>query len=69
MFKRIMVPIDLTHADKLEKALDVAGDLAAHYGSTLVYVGVTAPSPSAVAVVSWLAGAFWRIDTVGWGDV
>lgn len=49
MFKRIMVPIDLTHADKLEKALGVAGDLAAHYGSTLVYVGVTAATPSAVA--------------------
>lgn len=49
MFKRIMVPVDLTHADKLDKALSCAGDLAAHYGATLVYVGVTAPAPSAVA--------------------
>ena len=49
MFKRIMVPVDLTHADKIEKALGVAGDLAAHYGATLVYVGVTAPAPSPVA--------------------
>ena len=49
MFKRIMVPIDLNHADKLEKALDVAGDLAAHYGATLVYVGVTTPAPSSIA--------------------
>ena len=49
MFKRIMVPVDLTHADKIDKALDVAGDLAAHYGATLVYVGVTAPAPSPIA--------------------
>ena len=49
MFNRIMVPVDLTHADKIEKALGVAGDLAAHYGATLVYVGVTAPAPSEVA--------------------
>ncbi|EPX76226.1 universal stress protein [Salipiger mucosus] len=49
MFNRIMVPIDLTHADKLEKALDVAGDLAAHYGATLIYVGVTTEQPSSIA--------------------
>ena len=49
MFKRIMVPVDLTHADKLDKALTLAGDLAARYGATLVYVGVTAPAPSSIA--------------------
>lgn len=49
MFKRIMVPVDLTHADRLAKALNVAGELAAHYGARLIYVGVTAATPSAIA--------------------
>lgn len=49
MFNRIMVPVDLTHADRLAKALNVAGDLAAHYGAQLVYVGVTASTPSSIA--------------------
>ncbi|SDG31827.1 universal stress protein [Alloyangia pacifica] len=49
MFKRIMVPVDLTHADRLAKALNVAGDLAAHYGARLIYVGVTASTPSSIA--------------------
>ncbi|ANT58965.1 universal stress protein UspA [Salipiger sp. CCB-MM3] len=49
MFKRIMVPVDLTHADRLQKALDVAGDLAAHYGAKLIYVGVSASTPSSIA--------------------
>ncbi|MCT4369289.1 universal stress protein [Yangia mangrovi] len=49
MFTRIMVPVDLTHVDRLAKALNVAGDLAAHYGAQLVYVGVTAATPSAIA--------------------
>ena len=49
MFKRIMVPVDLTHADKLDKALTCAADLATHYEATLVYVGVTTETPSSVA--------------------
>ncbi|WP_353472121.1 universal stress protein [Salipiger sp. H15] len=49
MFTRIMVPVDLTHADRLAKALTVAGDLAAHYGARLVFVGVTAALPSGIA--------------------
>ncbi|WP_425407083.1 universal stress protein [Hwanghaeella sp.] len=49
MFKRIMVPVDLAHADKLEKALALAGDLASHYGAALVYVGVSASAPSSLA--------------------
>lgn len=49
MFRRIMVPVDLTHAEKLEKALLCAADLAAHYGATAVYVGVTSSLPSKIA--------------------
>jgi len=49
MFSNILVPVDLEHLDKLEKALAVAADLARHYGATLCYVGVTTSSPSAVA--------------------
>ncbi|MBM9594777.1 universal stress protein [Roseitranquillus sediminis] len=50
MYKRIMVPVDLAHADKLDKALDVAARLAADMGgASLVYVGVTAETPSSVA--------------------
>lgn len=49
MFKRIMVPIDLAHVDRLDKALTCAADLAKHYGSTVIYVGVSAATPSSIA--------------------
>lgn len=49
MFNKIMVPVDLSHADKLERALDCAGRLAKQFGAEAVYVGVTASSPSSVA--------------------
>ncbi|WP_425098537.1 universal stress protein [Tropicibacter sp. S64] len=49
MFERIMVPVDLAHAGKLDKALTVAADMAGHYGATLVYVGVSAATPSSIA--------------------
>ncbi|MCI5110748.1 MAG: universal stress protein [Marivita sp.] len=49
MFNRIMVPVDLAHVDKLERALRCASDLAQHYGATLVYVGVAAATPGSVA--------------------
>ncbi|MDG4647569.1 universal stress protein [Roseibacterium sp. SDUM158017] len=49
MFKHIMVPVDLGHADRLDRALKVASDLATHYGSRVTYVGVTMPQPSSVA--------------------
>lgn len=45
MFKHIMIPVDLAHADKLGKALKVGANLAKHYGAKLTYVGVTAPTP------------------------
>jgi nucleotide-binding universal stress UspA family protein len=49
MYKQIMVPVDLAHADHLSKALSTAADLAKHYGAPVCYVGVTASAPSAVA--------------------
>lgn len=49
MFKRIMVPVDLAHIDKMEHALGCAADLAGLYGAEVTYVGATAAAPSAVA--------------------
>ena len=49
MYSRIMVPVDLAHADRLTKSLDTARDLAKLYGAELVYVGVSAATPSSVA--------------------
>jgi len=49
VFKRIMVPVDLAHEEKLGRALDVATDLAKHYSASTRLVGVTAPQPSEVA--------------------
>ncbi|WP_343080722.1 universal stress protein [Ostreiculturibacter nitratireducens] len=49
MFKRIVVPVDLAHVSKLEKALRLARDLAQKYEAELCYVGVTTSTPSAVS--------------------
>lgn len=49
MYKKIMVPIDMEHIDKLEKALKTAADLALHYGVSACYVSVTPPSPTKIA--------------------
>ncbi|MBZ8135378.1 universal stress protein [Afifella sp. IM 167] len=49
MFKKIMVPTDLAHADKLDKALQLAGDLSKQYGAEVVLLGVSTSAPSAVA--------------------
>jgi nucleotide-binding universal stress UspA family protein len=49
MFKKIMIPVDLSHADKLDRALDCAGRLAGQFGADAVYVGVSAATPSSVA--------------------
>ncbi|WP_121631486.1 universal stress protein [Tropicibacter alexandrii] len=49
MFKRIMVPVDLAHVDRLSRALTCAADLAKTYGASVVYVGVSAATPSSVA--------------------
>lgn len=49
MYKKIMVPVDLTHIDRLDKALGTATDLARHYGIPLCLVGVTAETPGPIA--------------------
>ncbi|SMX48510.1 universal stress protein [Maliponia aquimaris] len=49
MFKRILVPVDLAHAGRLEKALGCAADLARHHKATVIYVGVAANTPGPVA--------------------
>lgn len=49
MFSRIMVPVDLAHADKLGRALDAAVTLARPDGATLVYTGVGAATPGTLA--------------------
>lgn len=45
MFNHIMVPVDLVHKDKLQKALDVAGDLAKRYSAPVHVVTVTGDLP------------------------
>ncbi len=45
MFKKIMMPIDLAHADKLEKARKAGADLAKQHGIPVCYVAVTTETP------------------------
>mgnify|MGYP000504204138 CR=1 FL=1 len=49
MYKKIMVPVDLAHADRLDKALTTAADLSRHYKIPVCYVGITATTPGPVA--------------------
>ena len=49
MFSRIMVPIDLAHADRMEGAITMAADLAKLYDAEVCYVGATTSTPSAIA--------------------
>ena len=49
MFRKIMVPVDLAHCEKLRAAIDVAAQLARSYGAEVCYVGATTSAPSAVA--------------------
>lgn len=49
MYSKIMVPVDLAHADRLERALKMASDLAHLYNAEVIFVGVTSPQPSKVA--------------------
>lgn len=46
MFRKIMVPVDLGHLDRLQNALDTAGRLAGLYGCPVTYVAVTTEAPS-----------------------
>lgn len=49
MYTRIMVPVELGHAERLKRTLKVAGDLAKAYSAHVVYVAVYGKQPSAVA--------------------
>jgi nucleotide-binding universal stress UspA family protein len=49
MYKKIMVPVDLSHSDKLKKALTTAADLSRFYKASVQLVGVTGTEPSSVA--------------------
>ena len=49
MFTKIMVPVDLKHADRLGKALEVAAGWAKQYSADVHLVGVTMSSPTDVA--------------------
>jgi nucleotide-binding universal stress UspA family protein len=49
MYKKIMVPVDLAHIERLEKAIATAADLAKHYSIPICFVGVTVETPSEVA--------------------
>lgn len=49
MFKKIMVPVDLRHLDRLQRALGAAADLAAKWGCPVVFVSVTTEQPSELA--------------------
>lgn len=49
LYNRILVPVDLAHRERLDKALQTAADLAKLYGASICYVGVTASAPGAAA--------------------
>jgi nucleotide-binding universal stress UspA family protein len=49
MFRKIFCPVDLTHAARLGPAIDVAADLARHYGASVVFAAVSAEAPSEIA--------------------
>ena len=49
MYRKIMVPVDLAHVERLDRALATAADLAKRYRIPVCYVGVTTGTPSPVA--------------------
>jgi len=49
MYKKIMIPVDLAHTERLEKALTTAADLSKQYGIPVCYTAVTASTPTSVA--------------------
>lgn len=49
MYKKIMVPVDLSHTDKLDKAVATAADLSNHYKAPVQMVAVTSSAPGSVA--------------------
>ncbi|MBM6549912.1 universal stress protein [Marinomonas ostreistagni] len=45
MYNKIMVPVDLGHVERLEKALSTAADLSKLYDAPVCYVGVSSSAP------------------------
>lgn len=49
MYSKIIVPVDLAHAEALDKAISTTAQLARLFGASAVMVGVTAQTATAVA--------------------
>ncbi|MHA7776339.1 universal stress protein [Roseibium sp. M-1] len=49
MFKKILIPIDLRHADKLEKSVQAGANLAKADNIAVVFAAVTSNAPGALA--------------------
>lgn len=49
MFERIMLPVDLAHAETLTKSIDVATAMAKVHDASITLVGVTGTGPGPVA--------------------
>ena len=49
MYRKIMVPVDLAHIERLDKGITTATDLVGHYGIPICFVGVTAEHSTEVA--------------------
>lgn len=49
MYSTIMIPVDLKHTDQMDKALNVAADLAKLYNATAHIVGITPSAPTEIA--------------------
>jgi nucleotide-binding universal stress UspA family protein len=49
MYQQIMIPVDLAHVERLEKALKTGADLARLYDIPVCYIGVSSNAPSEVA--------------------
>lgn len=49
MFRTILVPVDLAHKDKLDKAISVAARLSETEGAAVTLCGVAASAPGSVA--------------------
>jgi nucleotide-binding universal stress UspA family protein len=49
LFNKILIPIDLNHADKLEKAISAGAHLARANNISVVFAAVTSNAPGAIA--------------------
>ncbi|MBY8974965.1 universal stress protein [Rhodobacteraceae bacterium NNCM2] len=49
MFRTIMVPVDLAHPERLDRAISIAATMAEVMGAQIHLVGVTMSAPSKVA--------------------